>query len=225
MIVDSSRPPQIHLTDGSDGPGGRPEEPPCPPSQFSESPGEDELDPSPENQAPALANLEQKLDELITATETQFDRTAELAARDEVLTNLHRRLAAFEQDEHVRGFVEPLVRKTAPMLRRLTELQAHARSAWQALPKDLRIHSPYYWAYKALKSLRAELETLLNDFGVEIFEASDGHFDRSCQTVIEKIPTSNQQRAGTVSHSVAPGFKVGDRVIVSQRVAVFTRSN
>lgn len=225
MIVDSPRSQQIELADSPEIPGGRSDEPPCPPCQNPATSCEDEPGGSTEDQKSQLADLERKLDELIAVAESQSSRIAELAARDEILTNLHRRMAAFEQDEQVRSFIEPLVRKAAPMHRRLVEQQSYARTALQTLPKALRNHSPYYWVYQALKSFRVELETLLGDFGVEILERDDPSFDRSCQTVIVRIPTSDDQRDGTVSHSVAPGFKIGDRVIVPQRVVIFVCSS
>src|SRR5437870_2498524 len=45
----------------------------------------------------------------------------QLLAREQLLEQLHRRIAAFEQDERMGGVIEPLVRKIAPSMRRLDE--------------------------------------------------------------------------------------------------------
>ena len=82
-----------------------------------------------------------------------------------------------------------------------------------------------FWTHGALDGVRAELETVLSDLGIELVVVDGSRFDRSHQEAVQRIPTSDPSKAGRIAHRLAPGFRIGDRVIIPERVAVFARTS
>lgn len=169
----------------------------------------------------ALEALFESLTEVKATLASQSKMLTELGCRDALFGQLHERLAAYEQDERSRSFLEPLARKAAPIHRRLREQAGLACSALESLPQPLRQASPYHWAYRLLEATRAELETLLADFGIETFVASGNVFDRRCQEAVERVTVKGSHKTGEIARHIAPGLRVGERVIVAERVAVY----
>lgn len=169
----------------------------------------------------AITGLAEAMAAVRTALDTQAEQVAELVVRDELLGRLHDRLAGYEQDERVRSFIAPLTRKIAALHRRILDQKTHLTSALRALPRELRAHTNEYWAYKALDGIRVELETILADFGVESFICEADRFDRRRQEAIRRVATDNAEQIGVIAQRLAPGFQLGDRIIVTERVAVF----
>jgi len=162
-----------------------------------------------------------KLDDVGRAVDRQGQSVTALTQRDDILAHLHQRLAGLEQEAHQRSFIEPLLRKAAPIHRRLLEHSAHTTRAIEALPRPLQEHSTFFWARNALDAVRVELETLLGDFGIDVFTSRTDRFDRTCQEAIERVGTSQTNRVGTIARRIAPGFRVGERIVIAERVAVF----
>lgn len=169
----------------------------------------------------ALEAILESLTEVKTTLALQGKAVAEFGHRDALFGQLHERLAAYEQDERSRSFLEPLARKAAPLHRRLREQAGHARRALESLPQPLREASPYYWACRSLEATRAELETLLADFGIETFIASGCAFDRRCQEAIERVAVRGSHKTGEIARRIAPGLRIDGRVVVAERVAVY----
>lgn len=167
---------------------------------------------------PLVAVLE-SLTDVKAILGSQAKMLTELGQRDALFGQLHERLAAYEQDERSRSFLEPLARKAAPLHRRLREQASHARRAFESLPQPLQQASPYFWAYRSLEATRAELETLLADFGIETFVASGNKFDRRCQKAVERVEGSHN--TGEIARRIAPGLRLDGRVIVAEHVAVY----
>ncbi len=168
-----------------------------------------------------LAEVLQSLAEVKATLVSQGEMFTELGHRDSLFGRLHERLAAYEQDERSRSFLEPLTRKAAPLHRRLREQAGHARRAFETLPQQLRQASPYYWAYRSLEATRVELETLLADFGIETFVAGGNAFDRRCQEAVERVTAGSSHKTGEIARRIAPGLRIDGRVIVAERVAVY----
>ena len=169
----------------------------------------------------ALEPVFDSLAEMKTTLASHTKMLAELGQRDALLQQLHERLAAYEQDERSRNFLEPLARKAAPVHRRLKEQASEARSALESLPQALRQASHYYWAYRSLEATRAELETLLADFGIETFVAGGSAFDRRRQEAVERVTALGSNRTGGIARRIAPGLCIGARIVVAERVAVY----
>ncbi len=165
-----------------------------------------------------------ELGEVRSVVEANSQLLGELMQRDTLLGQLHHRLAAYEQDDRLRSFVEPLTRKITSVHRRLLEQLSHTRGVVKNLPKPLRAHSAYYWAHSVLDSIRAELETILSDFGVETFICEHDRFDRSRQEAVERIPAAHAKQVGTIARRIAPGFRLEERIIIAERVAVFVEA-
>ena len=168
-----------------------------------------------------LEAILESLNEVKTTLASQGKTVVELGHRDALFGQLHERLAVYEQDERSRSFLEPLARKAAPLHRRLREQAGHARSALESLPQPLREASPYYWAYRSLEATRAELETLLADFGIETFIASGSGFDRRCQEAVERVAVKGSHKTGEIARRIAPGLRIDGRIVVAERVAVY----
>ena len=166
-----------------------------------------------------------KLDELLTAVTGQGRQLGDLVARDEVLGRLHERLARYDENAWERSFIEPLARKLAAIHRRILGQLVYLKRALHGVPSNLRRHSMFFWAEQALDGVRVELETVLSDFGVEAFKGDTRTFDRSCQDAVERVPAPEPSQIGNIARRLAPGFRVGDRVIVPERVAVFVAGN
>lgn len=163
----------------------------------------------------------ESLSEMKTTLASHTRMLAELGQRDALFQQLHERLAAYEQDERSRNFLEPLARKAAPIHRRLKEQASEARNALESLPQALQQMSPYYWAYRSLEATRAELETLLADFGIETFVGNGNVFDRRRQEAVERVTALGSNRVGGIVRRIAPGFRIGERIVVAERVAVY----
>ncbi len=163
----------------------------------------------------------ESLSEMNATLIAQGEVLSELGHRDVLFAQLHKRLAAYEQDERSRSFLEPLARKAAPIHRRLQEQASQARGAYENLPPPLRKASPYYWAFRSLEAARVELETLLTDFGIETFVASGSVFDRRCQEAVERVTAQGSHKTGEIARRIAPGLRIDGRVIAAERVAVY----
>ena len=179
------------------------------------------VSPSECSERATLEAILESLAEVKTTLASQGKTVAELGHRDALFGQLHERLAAYEQDERSRSFLEPLARKAAPLHRRLREQAGHARRALESLPQPLREASPYYWAYRSLEATRAELETLLADFGIETFKASGSGFDRRCQEAVERVAVRGSHKTGEIARRIAPGLRIDGRVVVAERVGVY----
>lgn len=177
--------------------------------------------PSGSSEGATLEAILESLTEVKATVASQTKTLIELGHRDALFGRLHERLAAYEQDERSRSFLEPLARKAAPIHRRLREQAGQARSALESLPQQLRQASPYHWAYRLLEATGAELETLLADFGIETFVASGGTFDRRCQEAVERVTVKGSHKTGEIARRMAPGLRIDGRVIVAERVAVY----
>lgn len=167
------------------------------------------------------AQVLQSLADVKAMLASQREVLTELGHRDALFGQLHERLAAYEQDERSRGFLEPLARRAAVVCHRLREQAAHALDAVKTLPQPLRQSSPYDWAQRSLEATRAEFETILADFGIEKFRATGGAFDRRLQEAVERVPVSGGHAVGEIARRIAPGFRIGVRTIVPERVAVY----
>ena len=140
-----------------------------------------------------------------------------------MLHRMHDRLAGYEQDERFRTFIAPLTRKTAALHRRILEQRAHLKQTLQGIPRSLRQHCTQFWAYQMLDGVRVELETTLADFGVEPFTCEGDRFDRTLQEAVQRVASDDPARAGRIVKRLAPGFRMGERVIVAERVTVFVK--
>ncbi len=148
-----------------------------------------------------------------------------IEAREGLIDRLHTRLAKYEEDDHIRSFLEPLTRKIAPILRRVTDQHAQLERYQAKLPPHSRRRELARWARECLRGVHVDLETLLNDFGVEPFICRQDRFDRSRQQAIEHKPTPDTEQAGRVTRRIAPGYRIGDRIVIPERVAVYVHAN
>ena len=146
---------------------------------------------------------------------------AQLATRDDVLIRVHERLAKYEEDAWNRSFVEPLTRKLVPICRRIVDQLALLDRETAKLSPHSRRRGVFRWSFQALEAVRVELETALSDFGVDAYNHDSQRFDRSCQDAVERVPTADAAAIGVVVRRISPGFRIGDRILIPERVAVY----
>ena len=74
-----------------------------------------------------------------------------------------------------------------------------------------------------LESLQADVEEVLAENGVAAYRAEPFEpFDRARQTVVGKpMPTTEEQRAGTIAACLGPGFEHQGRILVKARVSAY----
>ena len=71
-----------------------------------------------------------------------------------------------------------------------------------------------------LESLLEDVEHVLGENGVMAYRAEvSGPFDPVRQTVVGVVPTTDEERSGTVADCRGPGFEHGDRILVKARVS------
>lgn len=140
----------------------------------------------------------------------------QLALRDDLINTVHARLAKYEEDFVSRCVIEPLTRRLAAIHRTIARHIATAGSQLSGSSPDSR-----EWCQKTLVALQIELENVLSAFGVEAFTVESDSFDRSCQDVVEKVAGRDTASVGLIAGRRSPGFRIGERVIVREQVAVF----
>lgn len=171
--------------------------------------------------AEGVEALGDKMDGLVRAIAVNDRNVSELVLRDELAARLHDRLTRYEENAWERRYLDPLTRGIASLHRRIQEHLNILKRNLDAIPSELRGHSMKLWAYQTLDGIRIELEAILSDFGIDLIAGDTDRFDRSSQEAVQRIPTSDTSRVGRIAHRLAPGFRVGDRVIIPERVAVF----
>lgn len=175
--------------------------------------------------ATEVRSLRDKIDELSEASSKNDRTVAELVLRDELAARLHDRLTRYEESAWERRYLDPFTRSVASIHRRVTERSAVVKSRLRLIPSELRKHSTEFWTHGVLDGLRAELETVLSEFGIELIVVDGNRFDRTCQEAVQRIPTADASRAGRIAQRLAPGFAAGDRVIIPERVAIYIRTS
>lgn len=148
---------------------------------------------------------------------------AELTARDDLFAQLHQRLTEQSEEFFTRRFVEPLTRKIAALDHRIREQLAYLKSIFEAIPRSVWEQVPQYWSHGALNGIRIDLESILSDLGVELFVTVGDRFDRSVHEAVRRVSTSEIQKVGGIAQRIAPGFRLGGKIIVPERVAVFVK--
>ena len=174
--------------------------------------------------AAEVTSIGDKMGDLLRAIVGNDRTVAELVLRDELAARLHDRLTRYEENAWERRYLDPLTRGIASLHRRILEQLTLVRRRLRAIPSELRKHSMEFWTHGALDGVRAELETVLSDLGIELVVVDGTRFDRSCQEAVQRIPTSDTSRVGRIAHRLAPGFRAGERVIIPERVAVFAQA-
>ncbi|MCH7592218.1 MAG: nucleotide exchange factor GrpE [Planctomycetes bacterium] len=175
--------------------------------------------------ATEVRSLYAKIDGLVQASAKNDRTVAELVLRDELATRIHDRLTRYEENAWERRYLDPFTRSVASIHRRTLERLAVVKSRLRLIPPELQKHSTEFWTHEVLDGLRAELETVLSEFGIELIVVDGNRFDRSCQEAVQRLPTSDASHVGCIAQRLAPGFRAGDRVIVPERVAVYTRKS
>ncbi len=151
------------------------------------------------------------------------EQVTQLVARDTLLAHLHEQLSKASEQQRIQSFHEPLTRKIAPIHRRIAEQRILLKRELDKLLPHSRRRPVYLWSYKALESIHIELEQILSDFGIEAYSNLEARFDRSVQEAIERIPTEDTQRVGVIARRLSRGYRIGERVLISERVAVYVK--
>jgi molecular chaperone GrpE len=71
------------------------------------------------------------------------------------------------------------------------------------------------------ESVRIELLTLLEKYGLRRLSEEDGTFDPRVQEAVGRVPAPNPSLAGTVAETVRPGYAMGERLIRPRQVTVY----
>jgi molecular chaperone GrpE (heat shock protein) len=79
--------------------------------------------------------------------------------------------------------------------------------------------------FGAFEGLHDDLELLLEQHGVERFEAAEPAFDPSRQTALRTLETEVVDQVGRIAQRVRPGFSLGPTLLQREGVAVYARAN
>ena len=175
--------------------------------------------------AAEVESLGDRIEELRRATAETGQIVSELITRDEMTARIHERLTRYEENAWERRYLDPLTRGIASLHRRILDQLTMLERSLRSIPSGLRQHSMECWTQGTLDGVRAELETVLSDLGIELVVVDGSRFDRSSQEAVQRIPASDTSQVGRVAQRLAPGFRVGDRVIIPERVAVYIRTS
>ena len=79
--------------------------------------------------------------------------------------------------------------------------------------------------FKLLEGFQDDVEMLLDQHGVEKFEAGGEEFDPRRQTASFNVPTGDPARVGRIAERLRPGFEQGEALLQKERVAVFAATS
>ncbi|OIV36563.1 nucleotide exchange factor GrpE [Mangrovactinospora gilvigrisea] len=72
------------------------------------------------------------------------------------------------------------------------------------------------------ESVRIELLTLLEKYGLRRLSEEDGPFDPSQHEAVATVPAESPEQAGTVAETFRPGYAIDSRIIRPRQVSVYT---
>jgi len=77
----------------------------------------------------------------------------------------------------------------------------------------------------ARKADLEEIETVLANFGVEVFRHPGQDFNAHVQTCVKPVPVKHGQLTGQIAERLLPGYQRGEEIIQAERVNVYVLNN
>ena len=132
----------------------------------------------------------------------------ELSVRDDTLTHASRQCELLSEEHYQQHVIEPLARGLIAALDIL---------------RDANDSSPSESAYPLVEGLRAQLESLLGQFGIEPIDVRIGApFDPRLMKPLARVPALDASEQNTIREVRQVGFCRGDRVIRPASVVILS---
>jgi molecular chaperone GrpE (heat shock protein) len=164
-----------------------------------------------EDQSSLLIEIRQAVDQL---AERVTDGIRDDRFKEEQIRKMHAEL-----QEYKRGLLDQAL---LPMLTQVVRLHENLNRQEQALRQKPPEELGPQRLFKELAGIREELEVILGESGVTIFEDPTGVFVPSRQTAREAVPTPDSELHGKISERLLPGYERDGRLISKECVRVFT---
>ena len=122
-----------------------------------------------------------------------------------------------ELQEYKRGLsntlLMPLVKQ---IIRYIDQIPRHV----QALRKKPEDQLGPDRLFKELEGVRDDLEIILENVGVTVFQNPEGRFDPKCQQARLTQPTENSENHGFIIARLLPGYEMNGKLVEKERVKV-----
>jgi molecular chaperone GrpE len=176
--------------------------------------------PSPVGEPDALLAAVQRLEAQVSAESARVlqafgEKLAFDAFKEAQVERLHA-----EVQQHREGLLE---RATRPLLNAVIRMHDDLGKATASLRARPPGEITPECTFRLLDGFREDLELLLSQHGVELFDPPGDLFDPRLHTALRTVATADPALAGRIAERLRPGFSHGDALLQKARVAVFTR--
>jgi len=160
----------------------------------------------------AMSQINQLLDERLSALQTLFDREVRAeASRERIVDRLHAELQEYKQDL--------LLKVQKPIFLDLIQLHDDLGKMIEARSEEDPDRAAILRG--ALESVRTAIEDILYRQGVEPFRNEGEEFDPRRQRAVTTVATQEAELNKTIAARIRPGFQAGERMIRPEIVSVF----
>ena len=137
--------------------------------------------------------------------------------KEDQITKLHEELQTFRNDLVLRT-----IRQVLQGVIRLHDNLGKVAASLRQKPAEELTPERFF---KLLEGFQDDVEMLLDQHGVEKFEAGGEEFDPRRQTASFNVPTGDPARVGRIAERLRPGFEQGEALLQKERVAVFAATS
>lgn len=171
----------------------------------------------------ADAESSQRLDPetLLRRIDQGFERLSQ-AFEDKLAYDQHkeRQIEALhsELQEHKRGLLGKAIRPLISSLVRLHDNLGRVAIELRDRQEDALSHLE---AAQILEEFQDDVEIVLEDNGIRLFQEPTEHFEPRRQTASQTIETPDSELVGLILRRLRPGFERDEQVLQKERVAVY----
>lgn len=162
---------------------------------------------------PAAAGTE----ELRKAVERLTERLERFVEDDKFKEEQIKKLHSELQD-HKRGLFDQAL---LPVLTQLVSLHENLNRQERALKQKNAEDLGPERLFKEIAGMRDELEVILSESGIAIFEHPSNTYDPARQTARETILTPDAALHGLISERILPGYERNGRILAKERIKVY----
>lgn len=182
----------------------------------------EEPDGEAELEAPDLVMLEafgriaeRMRDDFDALAEAFERRAAQDTFREQQVRTLHQELQQYRRD---------LVEQTArPLINGMIQIHDDAGTVLRALAEEPPEELTTDRLLGLLESFHKGIEIVLAQNGIDAYSEPGDEFDPRRQKIIDTVPTTDEQQCGHVADHVRSGFERGDRILLKERVAIYSQ--
>src|SRR4029079_190655 len=136
---------------------------------------------------------------------------------EEQIDRLHEELQTYRSDlvgKTARQLLQGLIRLHDDLGRMATALR-------QKPPAELTAER----FFQHFADFQDDIELLLGQHAVELFQAPGAAFDPRRQTALRTMPADDPAQVGQIAERLRPGFEQGEALLQKERVAVYVAVN